>query len=81
MIRMQIQLTEAQANALRRRANERRTSIAAIVREAVETHLVDDRRDEAWQRALAAVGRFRGGAADVSVEHDRYLVEAYRTPR
>lgn len=77
MVRMQVQLTAEQAEALRSEAYERRTSIAAIVREAVDAHLVDDRRDEARQRALAVVGRYRGGGENVAEEHDRYLADAY----
>jgi hypothetical protein len=33
---------------------------------------------ERKQRAIAAAGRFRSGLADLSVEHDRYLPEAYQ---
>jgi hypothetical protein len=33
---------------------------------------------ERKQRAIAAAGRFHSGLADLSVEHDRYLPEAYR---
>lgn len=29
------------------------------------------------QRALQAAGRFHSGTADLSTEHDRYLLEAY----
>lgn len=32
---------------------------------------------ERRRRALAAVGRFRSGVADLSTEHDKYLEEAY----
>ena len=80
VIRMQVQLTEAQASALRRLASERGHSVARIVREAVDRLLAEgDERDRVWERALAAVGRYpdREGARDVSEEHDRYLDEAY----
>ena len=81
MIRIQIQLTDAQAAALRRRANARRVSIAAVVREAVERELATGGEGQvAWARALAAVGRYRGDTANVSVDHDAYLDEAYRPP-
>ncbi len=78
MIRMQVQLTPEQADELRRAAAARHTSIAAIVREAVDREL--DRggtRRAARQRALNAIEGFRGGASDVSVAHDRYLDEAW----
>ena len=78
MIRMQIQLSEEQAAALRQRANARRVSIAAVVREAVDRELATEPDHQiAWARALAAVGRYRGDAANVAVEHDTYLNEAY----
>lgn len=82
MIRMQIQLTDEQAAALRRRANARRVSMAAVVREAVDRELATgSERSAAWARALAVVGRYRGDPANVSVEHDAYLDEAYLPPR
>jgi hypothetical protein len=37
---------------------------------------VDDQ--ERRQRALAAAGRFHSGRSNVSLEHDRYLAEAYQ---
>jgi hypothetical protein len=81
MIRMQIQLTEAQAEALRRRANARRISVAAVVRDAVDRELAAAGGTQAaWARALTAVGRYRGDTANVSVEHDAYLDEAYSSP-
>lgn len=77
MVRMQIQLTEAQLDRLRSEARDRRVSIAELVREAVD-HLpahvsMRDRR----QRALAAVGAFESGVTDLSARHDDYLAEAY----
>jgi len=81
MIRMQIQLTEAQAAALRQRANARHVSMAAVVREAVDRELAaDGGKQAAWARALAVVGRYRGDPANVSVEHDAYQDEAYAPP-
>lgn len=78
---MQIQLTDEQAAALRRRANARRVSVAAVVRDAVDRELAADGSTQAsWARALAAVGRYRGDTANVSVEHDAYLDEAYASP-
>jgi Arc/MetJ-type ribon-helix-helix transcriptional regulator len=80
MIRMQIQLTEEQAEALRRRANARRVSMAAVVREAVDRELASGGEGQAWERALAAVGRYGGDTANVAVEHDAHLDEAYAPP-
>jgi hypothetical protein len=77
MIRMQIQLTDEQAAALRRKSERTGLSMAALVRDALQRGLDEDNRDDGWERALGAVGRFRSGARDTSVEHDRALSEAY----
>jgi hypothetical protein len=81
MVRTQIQLTEAQARTLKSLAATQGTSVADLVRQAVEqliqtagpVDVVERRR-----RAIAAAGRFNSGLADVSEEHDRYLLEAYQ---
>jgi len=48
------------------------------VREGVEA-LVHDRgeREGAKERSLAAIGRFRSGARDLSRSHDRHLAAAF----
>lgn len=52
--------------------------MAALIREAVDrTYPPRDRPDERWSIALAASGGFHSGRADVSVEHDRDLAEAF----
>lgn len=78
MIRTQIQLTEKQAKALKRAAAARGVSIAAVIREAVDRVVEERAEDVLWSRALAAVGSLRGGGENVSEEHDRYLVDAYK---
>jgi predicted transcriptional regulator len=80
MIRTQIQLSEEQARKLKELAGKYDTSMAELIRQAVDDWLhsagsVD--REERKQRALAAVGRFDSGLGDLSVNHDRYLVEAF----
>ena len=78
MIRMQIQVTEEQAAALRRRARAKNVSVAAVVRDAIDRELNgDDVQAAAWERALAVVGRYHGGGGNVAEEHDKYLAEAY----
>ena len=77
MIRMQIQLSEEQAKALRRKSERTGQSMAALVRDALDRELDEENGDDGWERALGAVGRFRSGARDTSVEHDRALAEAY----
>ena len=80
MIRTQIQLTEAQAQALRVQARQQERSVADLVREGVSEylarrHVVD--RGELARRALALAGRFRSGCRDLAEDHDRYLDEAF----
>jgi hypothetical protein len=77
--RTQISLDPVQAARLRRLARERGTSMAALIRAAVErTYPIDDEDsvDARWDRALASVGGFHGGGANIGEEHDRYLDEA-----
>lgn len=78
MVRTQVQLTEAQARALHRKASEQATSVARLIREAVDASLAADRVADDRQRALEVIGRFRSGLKDVSAEHDRYLTEDFR---
>jgi hypothetical protein len=81
MIRMQVQLTEEQARALKEIAHRENASIAELTRRAIDQWLqtasaipMAERR----RRALAVVGTFRSGQTDVSERHDEYLAEAYR---
>ena len=80
MVRTQIQLSEAQAQALKEMADERDVSMAELIRQAVDRwleaeHLIS--RDERKRRALAAAGRYHSGLTDIAEDHDRYLAEAY----
>jgi predicted DNA-binding protein len=77
MIRTQISISQAQARRLRRLAADRGTSIAHVVREAIDAYVPDDAaaRAERVKRALAAAGRFTSGLTDVSDRHDDYLAE------
>ena len=80
MIRMQVQLTEAQARALRAQARAQERSMADLVRESLSEYLarrpVAD-RDELVRRVLALAGRYRSGCPDLAEEHDRHLDEAF----
>ena len=78
MVRTQIQLTEAQAAAVRRMAAERRVSMAAVIRALVEQALAENgHHDARAARALAVVGQYASGRTDVGREHDRELGESY----
>lgn len=79
MVRMQIQLSEEEAAAVRRLARERSTSIAAVIRAAVDDYVERESGpslDERWQRSLASLGGFHSGRADLSLNHDGEFAEA-----
>lgn len=81
MVRTQIQLTEAQALALRRAARSQGVSMAEIVRRCVEAGIATQLADRAgqYERAARLVGAFqdRQQARDVSAKHDKYLDGTY----
>lgn len=81
MVRTQIQLSEEQAKAVKRIAASQGRSMAEVIRRAVDEVIIASPAgdwNERHQRALAIVGKFRSGKRDVSINHDRYLAEAYR---
>ena len=79
MVRTQIQLTEEQARLLREMAGTGRESMAALIRRAVDQFLVNRKPDRMtlYRRAEAVVGKYEAGIGDISMEHDRYLEEAF----
>ncbi len=80
MVRMQIQFTDAQAQALKRAASERHVSMSALAREAVDRLLVengDSTSAESRARIMDIMGKFRSDRTDVAANHDRYLAEIY----
>ncbi len=82
MVRTQIQLTEKQAKALKELAASRHVSVAELIRQSIDSTLsssTENSRKEQWRRALAAAeeSRSRSDNTDVSINHDRYLAEAY----
>lgn len=81
MVRTQIQLTDEQASLLKQMAHDNNESIAAIIRKALDQFLLKQQpnRRALYRQALAAVGKYRAGVPDVSIEHDRYLEEDMRS--
>jgi predicted transcriptional regulator len=80
MERTQISLTSEQAHRLRRLARRRRTSMAALIREAIDRVHPDSESDDLeaqWRRALASVGGGHSGHRDISQRHDDYLGDAF----
>jgi hypothetical protein len=81
MVRTQIQLTENQARALKKMAQVRQTSVAGLIRKAVDGIIRSQAeldKEEVIKRALALTGKFSSGRRDISRNHDRFLSEAYR---
>lgn len=79
MVRTQVQLTEEQAERLRDLAHDRGTSMAALVRDAVDRYLTTEpgiSRQERKQRIMELAGRFNSGCSDVSERHDEYFADA-----
>ena len=82
MVRTQIQLTEEQASRLKEMAHASNESIAAIIRKALDEFLLKQQppnRRALYRQALRAVGKYKAGVHDVSIEHDRYLEEAFKS--
>lgn len=77
MERTQISLTSAQARDLRRLARARGTSMAALIREAVDRTYGGTDVEARWHRALDAVGGSRSDRSDVSQRHDDALADAF----
>jgi len=79
MIRTQIQLTEKQARMLKEISLKDNESIAALIRRAVDQFLVTGKPDRPtlYRQAAAIVGKYTAEQPDISIEHDRYLDEAY----
>jgi len=81
MVRVWIQLTEAQLKALRACAAAEGRSVADLIRmsvdEALRRRLPTPSRPEQHQRALRFIGQFRSAPADLARRHDVYLAQAY----
>jgi cell division septum initiation protein DivIVA len=79
MVRTQIQLTDEQAESLRRRARRENVSMAELVRRAIDafTRTGPPSGREVRNRAMAAAGRFASGVRDTSRRHDEALAKAF----
>jgi predicted DNA-binding protein len=79
MIRTQIQLTEEQNELLRELSKTTREPIAALIRKAVDQFLLTRRPDRfyLYRQAESVIGKYEAGVEDVSINHDKYLEEAF----
>lgn len=76
MIRTQVSLTPDQMAGLRRLASQRRISLAATLREAVDDALERADRRARRERALRAIATLsHQGPCDLAEAHDRHLDE------
>lgn len=80
MRRTQVQLTDAQALALRDLSAAQDKSMAQLIREAVDAFLRSSQRPantDLRQRAIEAAGKFRSDVPDLATHHNDYLSESY----
>ena len=80
MVRVQVELSDQQAQALERLSVQRGVSVAQLLQQGVEHVLGAVEPPEGRtqrERALAALGCFASGAGDLAAQHDRHLAEAY----
>ena len=85
MVRTMVQLTDEQVKALKALAKSRKTSVAYLVRESVTLYVASAKQENAKSRKKRAqairrlAGKYRDihGAKDVSINHDKYLAEAF----
>ena len=78
MVSTQIQLTEEQAERVKREAAARGVSMAEVIRLAIDSYIRSPTRAELWARARKAVGGGHSGFSDISVNHDKYLADDTR---
>lgn len=81
MVRTQVQLTDKQAEALRRRSKRENISVAELVRRAIDafTRAEPPSERELRDRAIRAAGRFASGIHDTSSQHDGALADAFHS--
>jgi len=78
MVRTQLQLTEKQAEKLRRLAERNRISQAEVMRRMLDRETETDTLpdwEELKRRARAAAGTGHADVTDLSTRHDDYLAE------
>jgi hypothetical protein len=73
MQRTQIYLTLRQRRELQRLADQQHTTMAGVLREAVDAYIV--RFDADRDPLLDVIGIAHGDATDAAEDHDRYLYE------
>jgi len=79
MVRTQIQLTEDQARKLKEISLSSDESVASLIRNAIDRFLLTGKpnRSAQYRQAMSVAGKYKTEQPDTSVEHDRYLEEAF----
>lgn len=79
MVRIQVELSDQQAQALERLSVQRGVSVADLLQQGVDL-VIGAVDSPEWrtrrERALAALGCFASGAGDLAERHDHHLAEA-----
>ena len=81
MIRTQIQLTEMQYRLLKNLSIEKNKSMAEIIRECITYYSAGKcltSKEEKYSKAISAMGKFKSGKKDISINHDKYLTEDFK---
>ena len=81
MIRTQIQLTEMQYRLLKNLSIEKNKSMAEIIRECITYYSAGKcltSKEERYSKAISAMGKFKSGKKDISINHDKYLTEDFK---
>ena len=75
MRRVQVQVTDEQAAHLERRGAATGTTVATVIREAIDAQLAADEKQRRMEVALAALEKpgFHSGLTDIGENHDEYL--------
>jgi Arc/MetJ-type ribon-helix-helix transcriptional regulator len=79
VVRTQVQLTEQQAEQLRRLSAQQQRLMADLIREALDDLLKrqdSSARQDRMRRATRAFGRFRSGTGDLARRHDAHFADA-----
>lgn len=79
MIRTQVQFNGAQYQEIKELASQQQMSIAAVIRRAVDQHLITRKPGRAalYREALKVSGKYKADQDDIATKHDNYLDEAY----
>lgn len=75
----EIVLSDDEMKALQALADRRNASVSDVIKEAIQPLLcehVSTATDEQRARAMNALGKFASQEGDISLNHDKYFVEA-----